>query len=57
MAEIPDKVKEDIEIVPVASVDTVLKFALAKTLQPIDWVDVETISKTGKDDKTPVSAH
>ncbi len=57
LEEIPLKVKEDIEIICVSSIDTVLKLALTKELKPIDWVEVETLSKTGKDDTPPVSAH
>jgi ATP-dependent Lon protease len=37
LAEIPDNVKEGLEIVPVQTVDEVLAYALAGTLTPIDW--------------------
>ena len=57
LEEIPSKVKEDIEIICVSSIDNVLKLSLTKELKPIEWVEVETLSKTGKDDKPPVSAH
>ena len=50
-------VKDDTEIILVSSVDVVLKHALTKELKPVDWVEVETFSETGKDDKAPVSAH
>ena len=32
---------EDISIVPVSSVETVLQNSLTKELKPIDWVEVE----------------
>jgi len=57
LAEIPKKVKDDINVVPVSSVDSVLKIALTKELKPVDWVEVETISKTGKNDKPPIQTH
>ncbi|MGD2134074.1 MAG: endopeptidase La, partial [Maricaulaceae bacterium] len=37
LAEIPDNVKEGLEIIPVQTVDEVLAYALAGTLTPIDW--------------------
>ena len=37
LAEIPDNVKEGMDIVPVAHVDEVLKHALTKKLKPIVW--------------------
>jgi len=57
LAEIPKKVKEDIKITSVSSIDNVLKLALTKELKPVDWVEVETISKSDTDDKTPAHTH
>ena len=37
LAEIPDKIKRDLEIVPVSSVDEVLSNALTRELVPVDW--------------------
>src|ERR1700732_251699 len=37
LAEIPDNVKRGIKIVPVRTVDDLLKHALTKPLTPIDW--------------------
>ncbi|MGH6994855.1 MAG: endopeptidase La, partial [Stellaceae bacterium] len=37
LAEIPDNVKDEIAVVPVASVDDLLKHALVKPLTPIVW--------------------
>ena len=47
----------DIEIITVKTVDEVLKIALTKALKPVDWVEVETLPKSGKDDKAPASRH
>jgi ATP-dependent Lon protease len=37
LADIPDNVKDGLEIIPVQTVDEVLAYALAGTLTPIDW--------------------
>ena len=37
LAEIPDNVKNDLEIIPVTNVEEVLKVALSEKLQSIDW--------------------
>jgi ATP-dependent Lon protease len=37
LAEIPDNVKKGLKIVPVASVDEVMREALVRLPQPIDW--------------------
>ncbi len=37
LAEIPDNVKNDLEIIPVTTVEEVLKVALSEKLQSIDW--------------------
>ena len=37
LAEIPDNVKNEIAVVPVSSVDDLLKHALVKPLTPITW--------------------
>jgi ATP-dependent Lon protease len=45
LAEIPDNVKNNLEILPVSTVDEVLKHALTKPLEPItDW-DAEAEKK------------
>ena len=53
--EIPKKVKEDIKITSVSTADEVLKIALTKELKKTEWVEVENISKSGKDDKSSAS--
>ena len=57
LVDIPKKVKDDIKLTSVSTVDNVLKIALTKALKPVDWVEVETISKTPKDEKTQASTH
>ncbi|MCP5364061.1 MAG: endopeptidase La [Hyphomicrobiales bacterium] len=37
LSEIPDNIKRDLRIVPVATVDEVLEHALVQKLQPIEW--------------------
>ena len=37
LAEIPDNVKEGLKIIPVSDVEEVLKIALTKPLEPLDW--------------------
>ncbi len=55
LVDIPKKVKEDIKIVPVETVDEVLKIALKKDLKKIEWTEVENISKSEKEDKSQAS--
>ena len=39
LADIPDNVKRNLELVPVSSVEEVLEHALVSTLVPIEWDD------------------
>jgi len=55
LADVPQKVKDDINIIPVASANEVLKLALTKELKPVEWTEVEKISETKKDDKSQAS--
>jgi ATP-dependent Lon protease len=41
LAEIPDNVKKALEIVAVATVDEVLRRALVRQPEPIEWAEVE----------------
>jgi ATP-dependent Lon protease len=54
LADIPDNVKQGLEIVPVATVDEVLKRALTRPLTPIQWSEEDELAETrraeGKDD-------
>ena len=47
LAEIPKNVIEGLNIIPVKTVDEVLKVALTKSLTPIDWVEID-LSQTQK---------
>ncbi|NBN87832.1 MAG: endopeptidase La [Proteobacteria bacterium] len=47
LAEIPKNVIEGLKIIPVKTVDEVLKVALTKALSPIDWVEID-LSQTQK---------
>ena len=52
LVDLPKKVKEDIKISAVETVDEVLKIALKKELKKIEWTEVETISEAKKEDKS-----
>jgi len=45
LIEVPKKVLEDIKIYPVKNVDEVLKIALTRELQPVEWIEVEALPK------------
>ena len=51
------KIKDEIEIILVSSVDDVLKNALTKELKPVNLVEVDTLPKSGKDDKAKAQTH
>ena len=55
LSDVPQKVKEDIKIIPVESADEVLKLALTKELKPVQWTEVEKISESKKDEKSQAS--
>ncbi len=44
LAEIPAKVKEGLEIIPVSHVDTVVEHALVSTLAPIEWTEADDLA-------------
>jgi len=44
LAEIPDNVKEGLEIVPVGHVDEVLARALTGALEPIEWTEADELA-------------
>jgi len=48
LIEVPKTVLESMEIIPVKSVDEVLKVALTKPLKRVEWVEVDQLSKKGK---------
>jgi len=55
LIDIPQKIKKDIKISPVETVDEVLKVALKNELKKIEWTEVENISDTKKEDKSQAS--
>jgi ATP-dependent Lon protease len=57
LAEIPKKIIDEVEIILVSCVDEVLKNALLKELKPVNWVEVDTLPKKGKDDKAQTQTH
>jgi ATP-dependent Lon protease len=52
LAEIPDNVKSELEIVPVARMDDVLRHALTRYPDPIEWDEAaeEAAARARKDD-------
>ena len=55
LVDIPNKVKEDIKITPIETVDEVLRLALKKELKRVEWTEVENISKSKKEDESQAS--
>ena len=55
LADIPQKIKDDIKIITVETVDEVLKLALKNELKRVEWQEVENISKSAKEDKSQAS--
>ena len=57
LEDIPDNVKEGMEIIPVAIVDEVLQHALVKGLVPVEWTEDDTLksSMTNSTDEDDVS--
>jgi ATP-dependent Lon protease len=55
LLDIPKKVREDIKISTVETVDEVLKIALKNELKPVEWTEVEKISKSEKEEKSQAS--
>ena len=45
LAEIPDNVKKGLTIIPVKSVDDVLRLALVSPLTPIEWIEPAEVEK------------
>ncbi|MDY0885137.1 endopeptidase La [Dongia soli] len=60
LADIPENVKRGLEIIPVSSVDEVLKHALTKPLTPIEWIepaDVDPVATNNKEDDRSIVTH
>ena len=47
LVEIPKDILKDLKITTVKTVDEVLKVALLRELKPVEWIDVENLSKSG----------
>ena len=48
LVEIPEVIRKSINIIPVNTVDEVLKHALTKTLKPVEWAEIEQASSKGE---------
>ena len=57
LVEVPKTILNSMEIIPVKNVDEVLKVALIKPLKRVEWVDVNQITKDGKNKKEELSTH
>ena len=44
LVDIPEVIKKSINIIPVNTVDEVLKHALTKTLKPVKWAEIDQVS-------------
>ena len=51
LVEIPKNILDNIEIKTVKIVDEVLKIALTKDLKPVEWIEVENLSKSKDGEK------
>ena len=52
LTEIPKNILENIEIKTVKTVDEVLKIALVRELLPVEWMEVENLTKSKSSEKT-----
>jgi ATP-dependent Lon protease len=52
LVEIPEVIRESINIVAIESIDEVLKHALTKELKPIKWVEIDQSSNKDKTETT-----
>jgi ATP-dependent Lon protease len=49
LADIPDNVKKDLEIIPVSEVDEVLRYALVEELESVDWDELDNVAEISSD--------
>ena len=49
LIEVPSTILDSMQIIPVKSIDEVLKVALTKNFKRVEWVEVDQISKKNKD--------
>ncbi|MFC3051133.1 endopeptidase La [Kordiimonas pumila] len=52
LAEIPENVKKDLEIIAVSTVDEVLQHALVGKLEPLEWDEEQELAEVSKDDSS-----
>jgi ATP-dependent Lon protease len=57
LADIPDNVKRGLTIIPVATVDEVLKMALVKPLARIEWIEPVEVDKPAAAEERGVVTH
>ncbi|NNM71915.1 endopeptidase La [Enterovirga aerilata] len=57
LAEIPDSVKNGMEVVPVSRMDQVLERALTRMPEPIEWEETLPIARNGAEEDRGVVAH
>jgi ATP-dependent Lon protease len=59
LAEIPDNVKNGLDIIPVARMDEVIRHALIRQPEPVEWdEEAEPVARrSGEDDQAGVVAH
>ncbi|MEL6370196.1 MAG: endopeptidase La [Pseudomonadota bacterium] len=57
LAEIPDKVKEGLTIIPVTTLDEVLAHALTRSLTPIEWTEPAPAASGSVDDEGAIVTH
>jgi len=50
LVEIPDNVKQGLEIVPVSTVDEVLRRALTRPLTPVEWSEEDELAETRRNE-------
>jgi len=55
LAEIPDNVKKGLEIIGVSSIEEVLKHALVRPLEPLEWDEEQELADLAKDDPSDKS--
>jgi len=51
LVEIPKNILDNIKVETVKNVDEVIKIALTKELKPVEWIEVENLSKTKDGEK------
>ncbi|MEP1442936.1 MAG: endopeptidase La [Hyphomicrobiales bacterium] len=57
LADIPDSVKNGLEIVPVSRMGEVLEHALLEKPEPIEWDESQQPTQSGDGDKAGITAH